>query len=189
MIKKILLIILLVGGAWIALNFDYFRKNIEYEFKKDDYQQNPAPAPQEKMEPDKLLVPSLNIEAPVLYAERNNEDYFQELLVNGVVHYPGTAEIGEPGNAYIFGHSSDNALSSGKYKTVFALLPRIAAGADIYISDREGNKYVYRVIESRAVEKDDLSVLDQGDRKRKLLTLQTSYPVGTSLKRYVVVGE
>ncbi len=186
MLKKIIFTSLLLVTSFFVLNFDFFWKNIKYQFKIDDYRQ--ALAPQEKMEQDLLLVPSLDIDVPVLYAERVDEDHFQELLINGVVHYPGTAEIGKPGNAYIFGHSSDNAWSPGKYKTVFALLPRVEVGSLVYVSDHEGNKYTYKVIEGRVVEKNDLTVLEQ-DYSKKLLTLQTSYPVGTALRRYIIVAE
>src|SRR3989344_6557106 len=188
MFKRIIIILFLAVAVFLALNFDYFRKNIEYELRRDNYQQVPAPAA-EKMEPNKLLVPSLNIDAPVRYTEEINEDKFQEILQVGAVHYPGTAEPCQPGTVYIFVHSSDNAWSPGKYKTIFALLPRIEKGAEIYISDHDGYKYVYKVSESRVVEKNDLSVLAQNTTGKKLLTLQTSYPLGTSLKRYVVVAE
>lgn len=185
--KKLLILILAVAVAWVALNFDYFRKNVEFALRGDRV---PDAGPvQEKMETDTLIVPSLNITAPIKYAEAVNEVKFQELLIDGVVHYPDTALPGKPGNVYIFGHSSDNAWAAGHYKTVFALLPRMKIGNEIFISDQEGSKFVYKVVETRVVSNNDLSVLSQGDGQRKLLTLQTSYPIGTSLKRFVVIGE
>lgn len=190
MLKKILLFIILVCSGWVAMNFDYFRKNVEYEFNKNDYATTTAETlPREKMEPDTLVIDSLGIKAPVLYVDQVNEDRFQETLQRGVVHYPGTAKPGEPGNVYIFGHSSDNAWAKGKYKTVLALLPRIEIGAKIHLSNAAGEKFIYEVKEKRVVEKDDFSVLSQGGKQKKLLTLQTSYPVGTSLQRYVVIAE
>ena len=188
MMKRIVLGFMIMAAAYAALNFDYFRKQVSYEFSKNDYATTTADTIREKMEPDTVIVPSLNIKAPIKYAAEVNEDKFQELLIDGVVHYPGTADIGKPGNAYIFGHSSDNAWSKGKYKTVFALLPKIKIGDEMVASDREGNKFVYKVIDARVVAKNDTSVLAQ-DNSKKLLTLQTSYPVGTSLKRFVAVGE
>ena len=74
-------------------------------------------------------------------------------------------------------------------KTVFALLPKIKTGDKITVSDREGNKFIYEVKETRVIAKDDMSVLDQHNNERKLLTLQTSYPVGTALQRFVAVSE
>src|SRR3989344_5719512 len=126
--KRIILIIILAAVVYGAMNFDFFRKNIEYKIKKETGQSVEIPNPREKMQPNQLLIPALSIETPVLYAERVDEDHFQELLIEGVVHYPGTAKIGEPGNMYIFGHSSDNVWAKGNYKTVFALLPKIKKG-------------------------------------------------------------
>ena len=79
----------------------------------------------EKMEPNILVIETLDIKAPIIFAEEANEETFQKSLENGVVHYPGTAKIGQKGNPYIFGHSSDYIWKKGEYKTVFALLPKI----------------------------------------------------------------
>ncbi|MFA6131398.1 MAG: sortase [Patescibacteria group bacterium] len=141
------------------------------------------------MESNWVLVPSLDIAAPVIYVTEKSEDVYQEALQNGVVHYPTSASPGEPGNVYIFGHSSDFLMFPGNYKTIFATLPHIEIGADIIISDGTGIVYTYRVIETKIVNPKDLSVLDQGDGTTSLLTLQTSYPLGTALKRFVVIAE
>lgn len=140
-----------------------------------------------QLSPNTLSIPSLNIEAPLLYpASGTNEAGFQKELQNGVVHYPNTANPGEKGNAYYFGHSSDYAWAKGSYKEVFRQLPEIATGADIYISN-ESTTYHYRVRETRVIESNDTSVLTQGDEY--LLTLQTSYPVGTAQKRFIAIAE
>ena len=144
---------------------------------------------QEKGEPNLVQVPSLNISAPLLYVEENNEDVYQKALQNGVVHFPGTALPGQPGNCYIFGHSSDFAFTPGFYKTVFVSLPNIKIGETIIITDKDGNLYRYKVLETKIVLPSDSSVLAQGDGSRSLLSLQTSYPLGTALKRFVAIAE
>ncbi len=186
-IKRILILILAVATAWVLLNFDYFRQNVEFVLRREKPTRQISV--REKIDPNVLMIPALNITVPVLYATAVNESEFQALLIDGVVHYPGTADAGEVGNVYIFGHSSDNAWSKGHFKTVFALLPKMQIGQNIYISNSQGEKFVYQVTETRVVAKDDLSVLSQETNGRRLLTLQTSYPVGTSLKRFVVVAE
>jgi LPXTG-site transpeptidase (sortase) family protein len=140
-------------------------------------------------QPDRLAIPRLLIEAPIVRATERNEQSYQTALRNGVVHFPGTAEAGEPGNAYYFGHSSDFPLSPGDYKTVFAALTDVQIGDAIYITDERGNAYRYAVTGTRVVEPDDLSVLDQGDKTKRTLTLQTSYPIGTALRRFLVIAE
>ena len=180
--------LLFAALIWVVLNFSYFKKNLQYQFGR-----HPVVAPdkvaEEKMDPDQVSIPALGIVAPVVYVDEQSENTFQEALKSGVVHFPDTASPGQSGNVYLFGHSSDNPWAQGEYKTVFALLPQIEIGTEILISDSEGNTYVYKAIETKVIDSDDLSVLDQGARDRKLLTLQTSYPVGTALRRFVVVAE
>jgi len=134
-------------------------------------------------------VDSLNIRVPIVYVYSVSEKDFQAGLINGVVLYPGTALPGQLGNPYIFGHSSDYIWSKGRYKTIFAPLPKIALGAEIVITGNGGERFVYKVISSKKVASSDTSVLSQQGYAKKLLTLQTSYPVGTALARWVVVGE
>lgn len=136
-----------------------------------------------------LSIPRLRIEAPIREVTEKSEKAYQSALEQGVVHYPGTAKPGEAGNAYIFGHSSDYSWSPGKYKSIFALLTKIRTGDLIYASDESGVIFTYRVLRTKIVSPRDLSVLDQGEYKQKLLTLQTSYPLGTALKRFIVVSE
>jgi sortase A len=143
----------------------------------------------ERLSPNTIFIDRLAIVAPIVYTDENNEEAYQRALQNGVVHFPGTAHVGQLGNFYLFGHSSDFVWKAGNYKTVFALLPKISIGDQIVVSDSEGKAYVYKVLETKVVNPNDASVLSQGEYKRKLLTLQTSYPLGTALKRFIVVAE
>ena len=145
--------------------------------------------PTEIAEPNTLTIRDLGIVAPVIYINEKTETAYQAALQQGVVHYPGTAQPGEFGNAYIFGHSSDYAWAPGNYKTVFAKLPQIKAGTEIRVTDASGAMFRYKVIETKVVWPRDLSVLDQYNYERKMLTLQTSYPLGTALQRFIVVAE
>jgi LPXTG-site transpeptidase (sortase) family protein len=138
---------------------------------------------------NQLTIPTLGIQAPLVYMEGTTEEAFQEALQSGVVHYPGTAEPGQSGNAYYFGHSSDYPWGKGEYKTVFALLPSIKVGDKIAVTNKEGGIFEYVVQETKVVSPDDLSVLSQETDGKKLLSLQTSYPVGTALKRFIVIAE
>jgi sortase A len=181
---------LLAAVLLFVSNYEFIVKNIKYSLSPESFSSQPSVLePNQKMVPNMLKVPSLDIVVPVVYVNENSEDKFQKALAYGVVHYPGTAMPGQPGNPYIFGHSSDFAWAKGKYKTIFALLPKIKPGAFIIISDAEGNAYRYEVVRAFVTEANDFSVLSQGDYKEKLLTLQTSYPVGTALRRFIVVSK
>jgi LPXTG-site transpeptidase (sortase) family protein len=189
--KKILIVVGILIVLLLIMDFPYLSARIKFLFRGHNtgYQQPSqiTSAPQQ-MEPNLLLIDSLGIKAPIVYVDQANETAFQAALINGVVHYPGTAVPGQFGNCYIFGHSSDYIWSKGKYKSIFAVLPSISKGAEIIISDSSGNKFIYTVADSRRVAANDTSVLAQ-DNTKKTLTLQTSYPVGTALARWVVVAE
>lgn len=194
MFKKIALILGLSILGFGLLNAPFLWKQLIFTFSEpapltEQISINNSSKTVDKVTPNTIIIPSLGISAPVVESSEANEDSYQEALQNGVVHFPGTAVAGELGNAYYFGHSSDFAFAKGDYKTVFALLPRIDIGAEIRISNFEGQEFRYLVIEKKVVDNNDVSVLQQGERKEKLLSLQTSYPIGTALQRYVVVAK
>ncbi len=151
----------------------------------------PAPPriPLEKGTPDHLVIADRKIDAPIVYIDGADEKTFQDALTKGVVHYPDTALPGEAGNMYIFGHSSDYKWKPGNYKQVFKPLVDIPIGTVVRITNHEGKLFIYKVTETKIVGPKDTSVLDQQNNERKLLTLQTSWPVGTALKRFVAVSE
>ncbi len=138
--------------------------------------------------PNTLYIEKLGITVPIIFSKSSKESDIQEALIDGVAHYPGTALPGEPGNVYIVGHSSDNPWSKGKYTTVFARLPELTKGDLIKITDEEAQTFTYQVLETKIISARDFTVLSQPSDK-KLLTLQTSYPIGTSLRRFVVIAE
>ncbi len=168
----------------VVINFNFFYQQAKYYFSDSNNQKA-----QITTQPNLLQIPSLNVSAPVIYVSEKTEKVYQAALASGVVHYPETALPGELGNAYIFGHSSDLAWSKGSYKTVFALLPKIKIGDKIVISNQTGEQFTYIVTKTFVVSPSDLSVLDQFNKQKKVLTLQTSYPVGTALKRFIVQAE
>ncbi len=193
-IKIIVYAIILAAIGFVLLNVDYFWKQASFlasgpEINKKAYSVDYDPRAVPEVPANTLSIPSLAITLPVKEPDGSTEAQFQTALIDGVVHYPGTAEPGKFGNVYIFGHSSDYPWSGGHYKTAFALLPSIAIGADIYLSDNSGVPFHYKVFDKRVISKTDLSVLSQDKRDQKLLTLQTSYPVGTALQRYVAIAK
>ena len=184
--------LLAVAFIFIALNSGYFLKQLKFLFYKPQITQEQSPEidnTEDKGQPNQINIPSLGIRAPIVEPAESNEQSFQEALKTGVVHYPGTAEVGQPGNAYLFAHSSDLAFKGGDYKTVFALLPSIPKGADIVVSNKDGQIFHYEVTDSFVANNDDVHLLEQKTNGEKRLTLQTSYPIGTALKRWIVVSK
>lgn len=130
-----------------------------------------------------LVIPKINITAPIIFAKSTDDSEIHENLKYGVVHYKGTAAPGVAGNSFITGHSSNYWWEGGSYNYIFANLNKLTFGdqAKIY---HNGNKYIYQVTSVKVVEANDLSVLDQTEKPT--LTLMTCTPPGTSWKRLIV---
>jgi LPXTG-site transpeptidase (sortase) family protein len=115
-------------------------------------------------------------------------EVFMEELRKGVVRYPGTAEPGQIGNAFIFGHSSNFPWVKSKYNDVFALIDQLKKGDEIIVYYYQ-KKYVYRVTDHAEVKPGDVKALNSRDKTKKELSLMTCWPVGTTLDRLIVFAE
>jgi len=177
----ILIILVLTNGGFFARQINYWWQHdiMNKEFEVDDIAGIP----------NQIVIKKIGVQAPLVYADTVKEPLLQKALENGVVHYLGTANPGEWGNAYFFGHSSNFPTRPGKYKTVFALLSQLREGDEISITDQRGRLFTYRIFDKKIVKPTQLEVLEQGNGNRKILTLQTSYPLGMAMWRYVVVAE
>lgn len=136
-----------------------------------------------------LTIARLGLVAPLMVVGRADEALFQKALESGVVHYPGTASPGQVGNMFIFGHSSDYRYRAGTYKTVFARLPELEPGDRIVVTDAAQMSFTYVVTSNLVAPPTATQYLSQATDGQKRLTLQTSYPIGTALKRYLVLAE
>lgn len=130
-----------------------------------------------------IIVPKIGVTAPIVFINSHAEKDIQAALTQGVVHYAGTANPGEIGNAFITGHSSNFWWVKGNYNYIFINLDKLAVGdqAKIY---HNGKKFVYSVKETKIVDPKDISVLTQSDTPT--LTLMTCVPPGTNWRRLVV---
>lgn len=145
---------------------------------------------------NRLIIPKLGANVPIVNPSTDSlvqenwkkfEEDIQSSLRNGVVHYPGSARPGQAGNFFVTGHSSYYPWDDGKYKDVFARLSELEIG-DIYIVYYGGDKYVYKVTSKKEVKPSDTSVLDQPTDKR-IGTLMTCSPVGTTLRRLIITSQ
>ena len=136
--------------------------------------------------PDRVVIPTLNVDAPLITDMRDTlESKVQSSLEHGVVNFGPTALPGE-GNAVVVGHSSNNVWSPGDYKFVFSLLERMKPGEKIYVVYKN-TRYTYTVKSTKVVQPTDISVLQPTSTSQ--LTLITCTPVGTSLRRFVVIAD
>ena len=145
---------------------------------------------------DRLIIPKLGKNVPIVRPSMNAlvqedwkkfEDDIQVALRDGVVHYPGSARPGQAGNFFVTGHSSYYPWDEGKYKDIFARLHELEPG-DTYSVYYGGDLHTYRITSKKEVKPNDVSVLDQPTKKR-LATLMTCTPIGTTLRRLIVMAE
>ena len=139
-----------------------------------------------QMAENSILIPKLVINAPIQYLDTLDDETMKNKLKEGVVHYPNTAMPGQKGNVFIFGHSSYYWWDWSEYNSIFANLEKISLGDEILLKS-QGKILIYRVVNTKVVESNDLSVLEQKSDYK--LTLMTCTPLGTDLKRFIVEAE
>ena len=114
------------------------------------------------------------------------EGYWQA-LENGVAHAKGTKYPAQIGNAYLFAHSTVDPLNISKYNAVFTLLHQLEKG-DSIVTFYKGTRYNYIVDSKDIVDPTNIEPLTR-DFAEPVITLQTCYPPGTSLKRLIITAK
>lgn len=135
----------------------------------------------------KIVIQKLGVDAPVVYGmNRVDEPSVQRALQDGILHFAGSPNPGQSGNAIFVGHSSNAPWAPGNYKFVFATLERMQVG-DSFYAHFEGIRYEYKITKKTIVLPSDVSVLAATEKPSA--TLITCTPVGTDYKRLVILGE
>lgn len=132
-----------------------------------------------------ISVPVLDINAPVTFGVNNTAKEVVTNLENGPIQINGTSLPGQTGNIYITGHSSNYVWAKGDYNSVFALLDKLVIGDLIYIN-YNNTVYEYQIFDRKIVLPNDTSMLKSTNDSR--LTLVTCWPIGTTLKRLVLLA-
>jgi LPXTG-site transpeptidase (sortase) family protein len=143
---------------------------------------------------DRIIIPKIGKNIPLVNVEHHDASssnewhkIFMKELENGIIKYPGSADPGQSGNSFIFGHSSNFPWAKGNYNDVFALLNELDTGDEIIVFFKQ-KKFVYVVKEKIIVKPGHVSSL-AGDDAMKRMTLMTCWPLGTTLNRLLVVTE
>ncbi len=136
-----------------------------------------------------IVIEKIGVNAPVVAdVAVSDEVAYREALKLGVAHastsdYPSR----DPGNVYLFAHSSLNFWELGKYAQVFNLLRKLEAGDTVHVF-YENSNFVYRVV-NKEVYKGFYTYPLTRPVIEPLLTLQTCDPPGTSLNRLVITAK
>lgn len=136
-----------------------------------------------------IIIEKIDVNSPVVMgvSVSNRDEYFGA-LESGVAHADGTARPSEePGNTYLFAHSTPNPLEIKKYAAEFTLLNKLTVNDRITVM-YDNKRYDYAVTESKIVKSFDLSpLIDPVDKPT--LTLQTCDPPGIPINRLIVRAE
>ena len=124
--------------------------------------------------PTRLLIPSIDVESDVrqlrVLSFGNSNSW--ETPDNVVGHIPVSANPGEAGSTWLFGHLESPIRGEGN---VFGQLPEIAAmlrrGDDVYaMVDNGSQEYLYRIVESKVVPQEQLRLTDDGNPQLFMVT-------------------
>lgn len=179
-IPAIILIVLFIILGAVSSSFNYHPW-----FRSSPTPSSPSPSP--LYEDFHLLIPSLNINAPVIAdVDGSDQASYNQALEGGVAQLKGSAKPGDGSNIFIFGHSSFYWWKPGNYKEIFRNLEDLKEDDEIILwyNLRE---YKYRVSSKQTVEPDQVDVtLPTGEEQ---VSLMTCVPPGTTLQRLIVVGK
>ncbi len=142
----------------------------------------PKPAPVKQIiESPHIVISKIGVDVPISWQvpAENTIDY----LNRGVAHLAGRATLGQVGNLFITGHSSDYTWHNNPYAAVFALLPKLQVGDTIEIKEN-GKSFVYAVNQTKVVDPNNVEVAQP--TTSAVLTLMTCYPIGSTKERYIV---
>ena len=136
-----------------------------------------------------IVIPKIGANAAIVpNVDPHDSNIYQVALTKGVAHAKGTAMPGQPGNIFLFSHSSVNFYEAVRYNSIFYLLTKLEFGDEINLY-YQGNKYSYKVTSKTIVPATSVQYLKGLGNGRQTVTLMTCWPPGTTYKRLLVIAE
>ncbi len=182
-IGLILFAVLILGGTYIPL----LQQEINYRLGKYSLTQDIKET--KPLDTDfGIIIPKIGANSRVVKnVDPFNSQEYQVALTKGVAHARGSSLPGQPGNIFLFSHSSADFLNATKYNSIFYLLSKLEKD-DIIKLYYAGKELDYLVQDKKIVEPGAIEYL-KGDSKDETLTLMTCWPPGTAIKRLVILAE
>ena len=144
---------------------------------------------------NRLIIPAINLDVPLVETSISNFDNVTETtfdpdLENGVVKYPTTPAPWEWGNAFFFGHTSQEYWKNNPYGTVFRRIPQLKEGDKIQVI-RDWVLYEYKVLDTVIVKPKNVNdtYMNFGEEWKEYITLMWCYPIWRTDKRMMVFAE
>lgn len=134
-------------------------------------------------EPVRIIIDKIDIDTTVANPESTDVNVLDQALLGGAVRYPGSADLSDDGNMFLFGHSSYLPRVINPAFKAFNGLQNLVAGDVIRVQSAD-KEYIYRVDTVSLVDANDAWVDLSGVEKR--LTLSTCNTFGQKQDRFVV---
>ena len=135
-----------------------------------------------------ILIPKIRInEAVVPDVDPFDSRIYQPALTKGVAHALGSSKPDQPGNVFLFSHSSVNFLEATRFNSIFYLLSKLEKGDEVTVYYKN-IPYRYIVTDKRIVDPTAINYL-KGDASGQTLTLMTCWPPGTNFRRLIILAE
>lgn len=129
----------------------------------------------EKIDANAKIIPDVN---------PGSEREYAKALSEGVAQALGSTPPGEPGNLYLFSHSTDAPWNIVRFNAIFYLLRELDAG-DRVIVFYKNRRYDYIIFDKQVVGAKETAFLTNR-YDEPVLTLQTCDPPGTLFNRLIV---
>ncbi len=139
-----------------------------------------------------LSIPSLGLyDLPVqTNVDSGVEEVYRSVLKNSLAHFAGTGlPISDvKSNIVVYSHSAggDYYKRTKDIAASFTVLGDIKIGDEVIIK-MEGEEYKYKIVKTKIVKPDDISIIT-GTKGKRTLTLFTCYPPGDNDERFVAVA-
>lgn len=133
-------------------------------------------------EGDWVRIPSLGVRVPLARAASTRDTDVLKTLTRGAALYPNGVLPGQPGTAFISGHSTGLSVQ-GAYRFAFLRLHELQPG-DTILVDYGGTRFTYRLTGKRMIDPRTTPTLDaSGDTP--MLSVMSCWPLWTTRERLV----
>lgn len=133
--------------------------------------------------PRRIIIERLGVDTSILNPESTDVETLDAALLKGVVRYPGSGDLDDVSNMFLFGHSTGFRVVQNEAFKAFNGLKNAKEG-DLIRVQSDSHEYVYRVTRVSLVDAQE-ALVSLSSREKKL-TLTTCNSFGAKSERYVV---
>ncbi len=135
-----------------------------------------------------IEIPSINIEAPIVFSENADPEDLEKLLDEGVVHFPKSVLPLENGTTILLGHSAPFGWPKIKHDWVFSDVVKLEKGDEIIIYF-DNKKITYYVTDTIFLEKGEEIPEKDLTNSQNYLIIISCWPPGKDSKRIAIMSE